>query len=98
MLRGGSDPDMPLAYALELNAFTLDYPDGPRLTAVWTWAPELVPEHAAQELAKAWFEALEAIVVMSAQAGAARLTPADVALADITQQEIEQLESNFAGN
>ena len=37
-LGGGADPAMPLAHLVEVNARTVDGPEGPRLTATWTWA------------------------------------------------------------
>ncbi|MGX1270554.1 amino acid adenylation domain-containing protein/non-ribosomal peptide synthase protein (TIGR01720 family) [Streptomyces phaeoluteigriseus] len=38
LIAAGADPGLPLPHALGLNALTEDGPDGPRLTAVWSWA------------------------------------------------------------
>ncbi|WP_197321891.1 non-ribosomal peptide synthetase [Saccharomonospora sp. NB11] len=51
----------PLTHPLEVNAVTQDGPDGPRLTANWSWASSLLTEDDVRELADAWFEALRAI-------------------------------------
>ena len=39
---GGGDSAMPLAHGLEINALTLDHPDGATLSASWSWAPALL--------------------------------------------------------
>ena len=35
----GSDPAMPLAHCIEVNALTRDAADGATITAAWSWAP-----------------------------------------------------------
>src|SRR5262249_4365127 len=57
-LGGGCDPAMPLAHALAINALTLDAADGARLNAIWSWAPALLSEAEAGDLARGWFAAL----------------------------------------
>ncbi|SBT94564.1 non-ribosomal peptide synthase domain TIGR01720/amino acid adenylation domain-containing protein [Streptomyces sp. DI166] len=57
----GTTGARPLPYPLEVNAVTEDGPDGPRLTAHWSWAPSLLTEDEVQDLADAWFEALRAL-------------------------------------
>ena len=92
--RGGSDAAMPLAHPIEINALTLDGADGPRLSAHWTWASALLGEAAVRDLAETWFRALTALVRHSEQPGAGGYTPSDLALVDLTQGEIERLESD----
>ena len=58
-LAGG---DLPLAHALEVNAFTLDNAEGAKLTATWSWAPALVSEAEVRDLGERWFQALKALV------------------------------------
>ena len=86
---------MPLAHLIEINALTLDEANGPRLTANWTWAAALLDEAAVRDLAETWFRALEALARHAAQPGAGGRTPSDVALVDLTQGEIERLESRY---
>ncbi|NGO70810.1 non-ribosomal peptide synthetase, partial [Streptomyces boncukensis] len=57
-----ADPEMPLSHALTVNALTEDRPGGPELSAHWTYAPGLLSEAAARDLAGTWFRALEALV------------------------------------
>jgi len=87
---GSGDPAMPLAHALEINALTLDRPDGAAFTATWSWASALLTEEAVRDLAARWFQTLEALVHHVAQPSAGGRTPSDLALVTLTQAEIEQ--------
>ena len=80
---------------IEINALTLDGADGPTLTANWTWAAALLDEAAVRDLAATWFRALTALVRHAAQPGAGGRSPSDLALVDLTQGEIERLESHY---
>ena len=91
----GGDPAMPLAHLIEINALTLDGASGPALTANWTWAPALLDESAVRDLAERWFDALAALVRHVRHPGAGGRTPSDLALVDLTQGEIERLESHY---
>ena len=92
---GGDDPAMPLAHILEVNALTLDHPDGSTLSATWSWAPALLSDQEVRDLAQGWFEALEALVRHAAQPGAGGRSPCDLPLAVLSQNEIEWLESQY---
>ncbi|MGY0056246.1 amino acid adenylation domain-containing protein [Streptomyces sp. LZ34] len=61
-LPSGADPRMPMAHVIEVNAAVEDGPAGPRLAAHWLWAPRLLTEGEAGELARLWFAALRALV------------------------------------
>ena len=89
---GGGDSAMPLAHGLEINALTLDHPEGATLSASWSWAPALLTETAVRELAEGWFGALAALVRHVAQPGAGGRSPSDLPLVALTQGEIERLE------
>nr|AEG64696.1 LpmB [Streptomyces viridochromogenes] len=90
------DPDqLPLAHALELNARTHDGPDGSRLSATWSWAAGILDETEVRALAELWFQALEALVTHAENPDAGGLTPSDVSLSSITQDEIEEFEDEF---
>ena len=91
---GGGDPAMPLAHAIEIDALTLDGAAGPVLTANVSFASSLLDEAAVRDLAETWFRALEALVRHVARPGAGGRTPSDLALVDLTQDEIERLESD----
>ena len=55
--------------------------------------PGALEEAAVRDLAETWFRALTALVRHSEQPGAGGHTPSDLALVDLTQGEIERLES-----
>ncbi|GAA0855272.1 hypothetical protein GCM10009525_86780 [Streptosporangium amethystogenes subsp. fukuiense] len=81
---GGHADDLALPHALEVNALTRDLPDGPRLSATWSWAGRLYGEEQVRELAEAWFTALTGL---SRHTGDG-LTPSDL-LISISQEEID---------
>ncbi|MFD1047711.1 condensation domain-containing protein, partial [Kibdelosporangium lantanae] len=78
--------DMPLGYALELNAITQAYPTGDRLTATWTWSSELLTDEDVRRISALWLTELEATEPIGH-------TPSDLPLVQITQAEIDQLEA-----
>ena len=88
------DPAMPLSHLIEINALTLDGTDGPRLSANVSFASRLLCEDQVRDLAERWFAALEALVRHVQQdAAAGGRTPSDLALVELSQSEIEELES-----
>ncbi|WP_308117530.1 non-ribosomal peptide synthetase [Streptomyces anatolicus] len=96
-LTGAGDAAMPLAYTLELNAAAVEYPEGPRLVASWTWSGELLSEEEVRKIADLWFQALEALARHAASPDAGGLTPSDLPLVTVTQEEIDRLESAPGG-
>ncbi|AQZ64583.1 hypothetical protein BKM31_26755 [[Actinomadura] parvosata subsp. kistnae] len=85
-------PDLPMAYAVELDAVALTGPDGTRLTASWSYAAELVPHERVAELAERWEAAL---AELAAQRGAGGATRSDFPLVELTQSQLEALESDL---
>ncbi|MFJ9691431.1 amino acid adenylation domain-containing protein [Kitasatospora sp. NPDC101183] len=94
-LGGGADAGMPLPHALEMNATAREGADGVRLVANWAWPRELFAEDEVRDLAQTWFRALEAIVTHTEGPGAGGRTPSDLDLVELTQQEIDALESDL---
>ncbi|WNE94149.1 non-ribosomal peptide synthase/polyketide synthase [Streptomyces luomodiensis] len=92
---GGTDPRVPLAHPLELNARTDDGPRGPELAATWTWAEGILDRTEVRTLADLWFQALEAITEHAERPGAGGLTVSDVSLSLLSQDEIELLEDEW---
>ncbi|WP_460359702.1 condensation domain-containing protein, partial [Actinoallomurus bryophytorum] len=90
---GGADDAMPLTNVLELGAVTEDHPDGPRLSATWTWASGVLPERRVRALADAWFTALTDLAAAVDSGGR---TPSDLALVSLSQTDIDDLEAEFA--
>ncbi|MBU3870438.1 amino acid adenylation domain-containing protein, partial [Streptomyces sp. 4503] len=91
----GDPPHLPLAHALEVNARTHDGPQGSRLVAYWSWAAGILDEDEVRELADLWFRALHALVAHAENPEAGGLTPSDVSLSSITQDEIEAFEDEL---
>src|SRR6185437_1003553 len=82
---------MPLMHTVELNAATADTEVGPHLHANWTWAPSAVDRAQITRLSRLWFEALAGICA-HVRGGGGGLTPSDIALARLTQQQIDELQ------
>ncbi|WP_369182153.1 non-ribosomal peptide synthase/polyketide synthase [Streptomyces sp. Y1] len=89
---GGTDPRMPLPHPLEVNALAEDAGEGARLTATWSWPGGMFAEEEVRELAEDWLSVLRAFVEHAAQPGAGGLTPSDVPLVEVSQDQIDRLE------
>nr|AAZ23077.1 peptide synthetase [Streptomyces fradiae] len=88
----GQHPDTPLDHEIEVNVVTAEGPDGPRLITRWTYATGLLTEEEVRRLTRSWSLALHAVVGHATAEGAGGLSPSDVAVPDLGQAEIEQLE------
>ena len=86
---------MPLAHTVELNAATEDTDAGPRLHATWTWAPSALDHGQVSRLAELWFDALTGICA-HVRGGGGGLTPSDITLSGLSQQQIDELERQYA--
>ncbi|MDP9968765.1 non-ribosomal peptide synthase protein (TIGR01720 family), partial [Variovorax paradoxus] len=94
-LGGGEDRDAPLVHAISLDALTRDRPDGPELSATWSWAARLFTEEDIGDLAHTWFQVLEVLVSLSRQPQLGGFTPSDFSLIALKQAEIERLEKEI---
>ncbi|SUA13732.1 linear gramicidin synthetase subunit C [Mycolicibacterium aichiense] len=81
---------MPLMHTVELNAGTVETADGPRLRAGWTWALSALDHEQVTRLSELWFDALAGICA-HVNAGGGGLTPSDIAPAQLTQKQIDEL-------
>ncbi|HEX3782003.1 MAG TPA: non-ribosomal peptide synthase/polyketide synthase [Pseudonocardiaceae bacterium] len=88
------DADMPVAHGIEVNATTMDHPDGPRLSATWSWSTELHAEQDVARLAQLWFQALQALTEHAGRPDAGGHTPSDLSFA-LDQDEIDELEAEL---
>ncbi len=86
---------MPLAHTVELNAGTLDTDTGPQLHANWTWAPSALDHAQVSRLSRLWFEALAGICA-HVRGGGGGLTPSDIAPPRLSQQQIDELQRQYA--
>jgi amino acid adenylation domain-containing protein/non-ribosomal peptide synthase protein (TIGR01720 family) len=97
VLRGSMHPATPLAHLVEVNAWTVDGPQGPSLSATWSWAPRHLDEPAVRALASRWQRALEAIAHCAEDASSIGHTPSDFPLVSLTQAQIDRLEAACPG-
>jgi len=86
---------MALPHTVELNAGTVETDHGPQLHANWTWAPSAVDHTQVSRLSRLWFEALAGICA-HVRGGGGGLTPSDVGLTRLSQQQIDELERKYA--
>ncbi len=84
----GAHPATPLPHLLDVTPVTEDRADGPVLVAHWNWAGRAVPDAAAEDLARTWFRALDALAA-HVRRGGGGLSPSDVPLADVGQDELD---------
>ncbi|WP_216311791.1 non-ribosomal peptide synthetase [Streptomyces nanshensis] len=86
---------LPGGHLVDLNALTADGPDGPVLSAEWSWAAGRFRTSEMRELADLWFSALYALTAHAASPGAGGRTPSDFPLVPLGQDEIDQLERSY---
>ena len=91
VIGGSSSPDQRLTHGLEVNAFTLNSPAGPELTATWSWAPSQLSRDSVRRLSKQWFDIIKVMTEYKMPAGHANLTPSDFPLLKLIQPEIDTL-------
>ncbi|MBQ0881644.1 non-ribosomal peptide synthetase [Streptomyces sp. RT42] len=91
----GQHPDTPLAHPVELVAGAHDTDEGPRLHSVWTYADAVLSEGEVRRLAEGWFRALKALVEHAGRPEASGLTPSDVSLTSLSEDDITRLESEW---
>jgi non-ribosomal peptide synthase protein (TIGR01720 family) len=89
---GGTDGEMPADYLLEINAVTEDGADGPRLSATFTWPRRLLDAGQVRDLADRWLAALRSL---AGQTGGG-YTPSDLNLVELSQDDIDGFEAEFA--
>ncbi|MFD7409659.1 amino acid adenylation domain-containing protein, partial [Streptomyces sp. NPDC059866] len=94
-LLGGLDPRMQAPHPLEINAVTVDSPDGSELSATFKWPEARFTRDCVQGLAEAWLAALGALGAHAESPAPAGRTPSDLDLVDLTHQQIAQLEDHY---
>ncbi|MFC8198280.1 amino acid adenylation domain-containing protein [Streptomyces sp. NPDC057298] len=91
------DADMPAMSSVEINSAVIDTDLGAQLDAVIGFPTGLLSRAEVQELADLWCQALHALTRHTADPAAGGLTPSDLPLVKVTQQDIETWESNYPG-
>lgn len=88
-------PGMPMAHPVEVNAIVLETADGPVLHADWAWAPGVLDEPEVRTLAETWFRMLGALVAHAERPDAGAAVAADLTLAAIDQDELDDLAASL---
>ncbi|MFC8490310.1 amino acid adenylation domain-containing protein [Streptomyces sp. NPDC057235] len=91
------DRDMPVHHVLDINAHTEDRPGGPRLVTRWTWPADLLAEEDVAALADAFDRALNAIAEHAERPDAGGLTPSDLPLVSLDQNQLDRLKNKWGG-
>jgi non-ribosomal peptide synthase protein (TIGR01720 family) len=86
---------MPLMHTVDLNAGTVHTDTGPRLHANWAWALSALDHTQVRRLSRLWLHALAGICA-HVHRGGGGLTPSDIALAGLSQQQIDELQRQYA--
>ncbi|WP_330252183.1 amino acid adenylation domain-containing protein [Nocardia sp. NBC_00565] len=96
-LDGGQDPALPASAVVDINAIVVDTDSGPRMDVLFQYASEIIDEAAVRELAADWLAALTAVAGHLADPAAGGLTPSDVPLARVTQNELDSWRETYPG-
>ncbi|WP_157874538.1 non-ribosomal peptide synthetase, partial [Streptomyces sp. AcH 505] len=91
----GQHPDVALAHLVDLVVGAHDTGQGPRLHSVWTYAAGVLSEEDVRLLGEGWFRALRALVEHAGRPEASGLAPSDVALVELSEDDITRLESEW---
>ncbi|MFJ7269151.1 amino acid adenylation domain-containing protein [Streptomyces sp. NPDC099050] len=91
-----TDPALPLGHRLEIDALVAADPRGPVLRATFSWAGEAVDEAEVRSLADAWLAYLDALALHAENPDAGGWTPSDLSLTGLSQDEIDDFESDWS--
>ncbi|WP_444543688.1 non-ribosomal peptide synthase/polyketide synthase [Nocardia takedensis] len=91
------DHAMPAAAVVDVNAIVNDGPDGPLMDVTFLYAAEVIGESEVRELAEDWVDALGALARHTEDPSVGGLTPSDVPLVRVTQDEIERWRAQRPG-
>ncbi|WP_211367718.1 non-ribosomal peptide synthetase [Streptomyces sedi] len=96
----GQDNDLPLTHTLEVNALTLDTPEGPRLRLTCSWPSTLLTPTDIDHLTHHWTTALHTLTTTQEPAAPdiapePPTAPGDLNLAGLSPAEIDMLEADW---
>ncbi|KIF78035.1 hypothetical protein QR77_37895, partial [Streptomyces sp. 150FB] len=88
----GADPRMAMAYSLTINAVARETAEGSELLTTWAWPGRMWDEEGVRGLAEAYTHALTSLAALAEAPGVGGLTPSDVSLLTLSQDEIDEFE------
>ncbi|MCW2569937.1 MAG: peptide synthetase, partial [Mycobacterium sp.] len=91
------DGDLPAFSVLEVNALVTETDHGPRLDARWGFPTGVLSHDEVRELADLWCAALAGLAGHVAEPGTGGLTPSDLPLVSVRQDELETWERRYPG-
>ncbi|WP_169588536.1 non-ribosomal peptide synthase/polyketide synthase [Antrihabitans stalactiti] len=94
-LNTASGSDMVVAATIDVNAIVVDREDGPRLTATFAYPAGVLGDAEMNEFADLWRRALQGLARHVMLPGSGGLTPSDVPLVAVTQDEIDVWERRY---
>nr|EJI95569.1 non-ribosomal peptide synthase domain TIGR01720 domain protein [Rhodococcus sp. JVH1] len=94
-LIAASGSAMAVAATIDINAVVVDSPEGPRLVASFAYPRGVLRDSDVATLADLWRRALDGLAAHTALPGAGGLTPSDLPLVSVGQQQIERWERRF---
>jgi non-ribosomal peptide synthase protein (TIGR01720 family) len=92
---GTADPRMAMPHALEVNAIAYDRPQGTELTIRAMWPAAVLDEAAVTDLLELLGQALTGLAAHAATPGAGGMTPSDVPLADLDQEDVDAITARW---
>ncbi|MFD9906208.1 amino acid adenylation domain-containing protein [Streptomyces sp. NPDC059063] len=96
-LGGSAAPDTPALHTLEAGAMVQDRAGEPELRLTLTWPADLMDERTAHDLGRAWLDLLAALAAhTTTDPAAGGHTTSDFPLVDLAQDEVDELEADFA--
>ncbi|WP_233625504.1 hypothetical protein [Actinoplanes sp. ATCC 53533] len=93
---GASGPGLDLPHVLDADAVVEDGPEGPRLRLVLNWPAGSLAENEIERLGRGWLDMLSGLAGQADDPSAGGHTASDFDLLDLDQDEIEELEAEFA--
>ncbi|WDF35892.1 amino acid adenylation domain-containing protein [Streptomyces sp. T12] len=85
----------PAAFGLEINAVAVEEAGGVRLHVSASWPDGFLTESAAADLLGLWERALHGLARHAEDSPAGGLTPSDLPLVDLTQEDIDDFENDL---
>jgi non-ribosomal peptide synthase protein (TIGR01720 family) len=94
MLRIPPSGDRPVPFALEINAVIVETGDGARLHISAAWPDAFLEPDESGRLLALWERALRGLARHAEAAPAGGLTPSDLPLVELTQDDIDDFEND----